>query len=178
MLSYSTIQRKTRTLNQLLGTKYSANKIMKAQAFAEKHGFEANEYRMIRNLPTTRADVKHTQAEQWTESEFYAEEFLKFQYGGLAYASKWASQILNANTGDFFDEKGAILHKVGDSYTRTKIDGTTETITADKVGKLRPVTARTKQQTLAHYAEKMHKLNKETTGHGYEKMDEDLVKYK
>lgn len=177
MLSYSTIQRKTRTLNQLLGTQYSPKKIMEAQRFAEQHGFEAKEYTMIRNLPTSRADVKRSQADLWQESEFYADEFIKFQYGGLAYKSRWASQIINASSGDFFDTKGAILHKVGDSYIRTKIDGTTQTVPTNKVGKLTPVTPKTKQQTLSHYAEKMHKLNKEVAGHGYDKMDEDNVGY-
>lgn len=176
MLSYSTIQRKTRTLNQLLGTQYSPKKIMEAQRFAERHGFEAKEYTMIRNLPTSRADVKRSQADLWQESEFYADEFIKFQYGGLAYKSRWASRIINASSGDFFDAKGAILHKVGDSYTRTKIDGTTQTVPANRVGKLTPVTPKAKQQTLAHYAEKMHKLNKEAPGTGTDPiMDEDIV---
>ena len=112
--SQSTIKRTTRTINQLLGTKYSPTQIYKNEIAAREYGRTTRDFQTIINLPRTRSDVKRPpDAEALRE---YGEQFLKLNYAELANESSLILRTLNAQPGDYFTTTGELVQRDGDGW--------------------------------------------------------------
>lgn len=148
MLSYATIQRKARTLNLAFGTHYSAREIYDRQKAAEARGQTTYDYEMLKNIQTTRADVRVKNI-----NEVGGKYFLHATWDSLAQRSPQVAALLNGRVGiDYIDANGRVWEPVETSagkVWREKLTGTTLTTQA---GRLYPPNSVPYQVRAAHNA--------------------------
>lgn len=176
MPSLSTIKRTTRTINQLLGTKYSPTQIYKNEIAAREYGRTTRDFQTVINLPRTRADVKRPpDAEALRE---YGEKFLKINYAELAYESALIRRTLNAQPGDYFTKTGELVQRDGDGWkiTRLNLAGRPGQANRPEVTKhvknlpegAVPATPAAKEKIIGEYAKQIREANKFRPGSGYD----------
>lgn len=123
-LSYPTIQRKVRTLNLTLGTKYSAREILNRQIEAEKRGATTNEYQMILGVKGTRADVKVSAQLEDDTARYYINEV----FGNLGSRDPQVYALLHGRPSDFISPQGYVYTPIRDGDTvkyRNNVNGLT-----------------------------------------------------
>lgn len=176
MPSLSTIKRVTRTINQLLGTKYSPTQIYKNEVAAREYGRTTRDFQTVINLPRTRTDVKRPpDAEALQE---YGEQFLKLNYAELSYESALIQRTLNAQPGDYFTATGELIQRDGDGWKITRLNLAGRPGQANRPEVTRhvknlpagavPATPAAKEKIIKEYAKQIKDANKFRPGSGYD----------
>ena len=182
MPSLSTIKRTTRTINLLLGTKYSPTQIYKNELAARAAGGTTRDFQTVINLPRTRVDVKRPpDAEALRE---YGETFLKLNYAELSYESALVLRTLNAQPGDYFTKTGELVQRDGDGWKITSLNlaGRPGQANRPEVTKrvknlpegAVPATPAAKEKVIAEYAKQIKDANKYRPGAGYDATVEEV----
>lgn len=164
MKSYSYIQRRTRTANLILGTKYSAKEIFERQKAAEAKGYTTQAYETVSKFTPSRADTAAGRSlSESAQSAALSAYFAPFEQ--LAQESPYVDALIRAG-GEKYYIGSTVYIKEGDTVREVTPHG--EGTVGELPDAAQPLTPAISRQLVEAYTKALHEKNRRTPGYGYD----------
>lgn len=164
MKSYTYIQRRTRTANLILGTKYSAKEIFERQKAAEAKGYTTQAYEIISKFTPARSDtIAGRSLSASAQGAALSVYFAPFEQ--LAQESPYVDALIHAG-GDKYYVGSTIYIKEDDTVREVTPHG--EGPVAELPDAAQPLTPAISRHLVEAYAKALREKNRRTPGYGYD----------